>query len=74
MSLERINSETYHQNPKQYELVKGSTQGAPKCPYGNNYNWIGYDHVNRKFVRFTKTIFKTLIQKQLLTSQKNKEC
>ncbi|MCM5664177.1 hypothetical protein [Galbibacter mesophilus] len=64
MSLERIDSETYNQNPSQYRLVRGDTKDAPKCPFGHSYEWIGYDDVNQKFVRFTKSVFKKLIQKQ----------
>lgn len=64
MKLKRIDSQTYNQNPDQYRLVSGKTKGAPKCPYGNTYRWIGYDNVNHSFVRFSKSIFKKLIEKQ----------
>lgn len=62
MDLIRIDSKTYNKHPERYELVDGKTAGAPKCPYGNNYRWIGFDLENERFVRFTKSIFKKLIQ------------
>lgn len=64
MDIIRINSETYTKNPNQYELVSGNTEGAPKCPYGHNFEWVGYDRVNGSFVRFTKSVFKKLIQQK----------
>jgi hypothetical protein len=62
MKLKRVDSETFHKNPHQYKLVSGKTKGAPTCPYGNQYQWVGYDLVNRSFVRLTKSIFKKLIK------------
>lgn len=67
MSLTRVNSKIFNQNPSQYELVSGNTKGAPKCPYGNTYQWIGYNHSNDSFVRFTKSIFKKLIQRKTMS-------
>ncbi len=64
MNLIRVDSKTFFQNPNQYQLVSGNTKGAPKCPYGNYYQWVGYDRINHNFVRFTKSIFKNLIQKK----------
>jgi hypothetical protein len=64
MNLERINSENFYKNPDRYQLVSGRIKGAPTCPYGNHYQWIGYDKLENKFVRFTKSIFKKLISTQ----------
>lgn len=61
-SLKRVNMEVYLLNPTRFELRKGSSEGAPKCPYGNNYQWIGFDLVEKEYVRFTKSVFKLLIQ------------
>ncbi|MFK2820026.1 hypothetical protein U0L90_07860 [Flavobacteriaceae sp. LMIT009] len=61
MRLRKINSETYHSNTSRYELVPGTKEGAPLCPYGNHYKWIGYDKNENEFVRMTKSVFKKLI-------------
>ncbi len=67
MNLKHINSEIFYKNPNRYELVSGRVKGAPNCPYGNHYQWIGYDKLENKFVRFTKSIFKKLISTQTLS-------
>ncbi len=64
--MRRINSEEYNRlysntNPNRYELRKGSEPNAPNCPFGNNYQWIGYDLETQEYVRFTKSIFKKLV-------------
>lgn len=51
----------YLSDPKRYELKSGSAENAPLCPYGNHYQWIGYDKVEEEFVRFTKSVFKKLV-------------
>lgn len=61
-NLTLIDSKIYHLSPSRFELRKGTAQGAPLCPYGNNYSWIGYDKKERKYVRFTKSVFKKLIK------------
>lgn len=54
----------FQENPSRYELRKGLQEAdAPKCPYGNTYQWIGIDLETKEYVRFTKSVFKLLIQK-----------
>lgn len=62
--MRTIDSETYHLNTARYELRSGQTQDAPNCPFGNKYEWIGYDLEQREFVRFTKSVFKKLIEEK----------
>jgi len=52
----------YSLEPNRYELRKGSSEGAPLCPYGNLYQWIGYDTRAQEYVRFTKSVFKRLLK------------
>ena len=52
----------YSLNPSRYSLEKGDKDGAPNCPYGNVYQWIGFDKELNEFVRFTKSVFKVLIK------------
>lgn len=59
--MRRIDSITYSINTSRYELVPGSIAGAPLCPYGNQFKWIGYDKKLKENVRFTKSVFKKLI-------------
>ena len=61
MNLKRVNSTSYNRNSSRYILVPGTTKGAPLCPFGNYYQWIGYDNDEKEFVRFTKSVFKKLI-------------
>jgi hypothetical protein len=50
--------------PNRYILVHGDKPDAPDCPYGNKYQWIGFDNLTNEYVRFTKSVFKLLIKKQ----------
>lgn len=61
MKLPKVDHEAYSLNPDRYELVSGNTAGAPNCPYGNKYQWIGFDKETKEFVRFTKSVFKKLV-------------
>lgn len=61
MTLKRIDSESYNKNPQRYALISGATKGAPLCPYGNHYKWIGFDNDKNEFIRFTKSVFKKLV-------------
>ena len=62
--MRKINMENYLLNPNIYELRNGTEQtDAPKCPYGNTYQWIGYDVEAKEYVRVTKSVFKLLIKK-----------
>jgi hypothetical protein len=62
--MRKVNMETYLQDPQRYELRRGDTEGAPLCPYGNHFQWIGFDRQEREYVRFTKSVFKLLIRTQ----------
>lgn len=41
--MERVNSEMYHNNPARYTIVSGAIDGAPKCPFENKHQWVGFD-------------------------------
>jgi hypothetical protein len=60
--MKRISAEIYAQNPTRYSLVSGLNEGAPMCPFGNHYQWIGFDNEEQNYVRFTKSVFKKLIK------------
>ena len=62
--MEKVTAEMYDQDPDRYTLVPGHEEGAPTCPYGNMQQWVGYDRVEEKFIRFTKSVFKQLIQEK----------
>lgn len=62
--MEKVTADMYQQNPDRYTLVSGHEEGAPTCPYGNMQQWVGYDRVEEKFIRFTKSVFKQLIQEK----------
>ncbi|MFK7935361.1 MAG: hypothetical protein AB8G22_17740 [Saprospiraceae bacterium] len=62
--LRKVNKEMYLQQPERYELRRGTALDAPLCPYGNHFEWIGYDKEQEEYVRFTKSVFKVLIQLQ----------
>lgn len=51
--------------PNRYELRSGQLEDAPTCPYGNPYQWVGYDLEAKEYVRFTKSVFKKLIRSKL---------
>lgn len=55
--------ETYLLAPQRYELRSGDAEGAPFCPYGNQYLWIGYDLELQEYIRFTKSVFKLLVNR-----------
>lgn len=61
--MNKITADMYYANPGRYTLVKGTTQGAPSCPYGNAYAWVGYDRETDAFVRFTKSVYNQLLDK-----------
>lgn len=60
--MRKVNMEAYLLQPDRYELRSGHQKDAPLCPYGNHYQWIGYDLEREEYVRFTKSVFKKLIQ------------
>ena len=55
--------EIFNIEPSRFILKKGTEEGAPLCPYGNHYQWIGFDLKENKYVRFTKSVLKVLINK-----------
>ena len=61
-NLRVITSEMYHRSPNRYELRKGTEHAAPNCPFGNRFEWIGFDKEKREYVRVTKSVFKRLIK------------
>ena len=63
-NLPVINSEQYHQDPLRYELRNGNVEGAPLCPFGNQYNWIGFDKKTNSYIRLTKSVFKVIMQEK----------
>ena len=60
-NLPIIDAEAFNKEPERYQLRKGSEEGAPACPYGNEYEWVGFDLKAETYVRFTKRVFKRLI-------------
>jgi len=60
--LRKVNMELFLKNPDRYELRSGLADDAPSCPYGNKYQWIGFDKETQSYVRFTKSVFKKLVQ------------
>lgn len=53
--------QAYLRSPQRFELRSGHEDGAPSCPYGNAYQWIGFDLETQTYVRFTKSVFKKLV-------------
>ena len=62
--MDKITAEIYQQDPGRYILVSGHEQGAPTCSFGNVQQWVGYDTTEKKFIRFTKSVFKQLVQQK----------
>lgn len=62
--MDKVTAEMYHQHPDRYALVSGHQEGAPTCPYGNVQQLVGYDKTEQKFTRFTKSVFKQLVQQK----------
>lgn len=62
--MDKVTAEMYQENPDIYMLVSGHEVGAPTCPYGNVQKWVGYDKRAQKFIRFTKSVFKQLVQQK----------
>lgn len=58
--------EEYSADSCRYELRSGGEEAAPSCPYGNRYQWIGFDLEREEYVRFSKSVFKQLIQQDEL--------
>lgn len=60
--IRKVNMEDYLLDTSRYELRSGQEEGAPLCPYGNHYQWIGFDKLTGEYLRFTKSVFKKLIR------------
>ncbi|MCB0382568.1 MAG: hypothetical protein KDD05_04510 [Psychroserpens sp.] len=56
--MKHIDKSTYSKSPDRYEIVSGKVDGAPLCPYGNNYKWVVLDLKTVKFVRLSYSAFK----------------
>ena len=63
IEIKKISKADYDLEPNRYELRDGREDKAPLCPYGNHYKWIGFDLITKKYVRFTKSVFKLLLNK-----------
>lgn len=59
--IRKVDLEQFKLSPNRYKLVSGTIDGAPLCPFGNHYKYIGYDDESKEFVRFTKSVFKLLV-------------
>ncbi len=59
--MRKLTKKMYTLAPHRYELRSGKACDATLCPYGNQYEWIGYDLNDKEYVRFTKSVFKALI-------------
>ncbi|MEO6684451.1 MAG: hypothetical protein ABIN24_00740 [Dyadobacter sp.] len=70
--MDKITAEIFQQNPERYTLIDGSTHGAPSCKYGNTQDWVGYDKVEKTFIRFTKSVYKRLINEIEFGEDKHK--
>ena len=62
--MRKITMQDFLESPERYELRSGAEPEAPDCPYGNRYEWIGYDKLQEEYVRFVKSVFKKLVQKK----------
>ena len=62
--MRRVLMNEFLKEPDRYELRSGSSEGAPLCPFGNHFQWIGYDKELKEYVRFSKSVFKKLIQEK----------
>lgn len=58
ITLRKVTMQEYRMQPERYEIRSGSEADAPSCPYGNRYQWIGYDLLEQEYVRFTKSVLK----------------
>ena len=61
--LRKVDMEQYQLEPNSYELRSGIEPNAPLCPFGNHYQWTGFDLERNEYVRFTKSVFKLLVNK-----------
>lgn len=62
MAMRRINMQQFQLDVARYELRSGNEPDAPNCPYGNRFQWIGYDRQSAEYVRLTESVFKHLVR------------
>lgn len=62
--MRKVTKEEYASAPNRFELRPGSADGAPPCPYGNQYQWVVFDTETKEYVRVTKSVFKVMINKE----------
>lgn len=63
--MRKVDMTTYLEEPSRYILRSGANHDdAPLCPYGNIQQWVGYDLKLEEYVRFTKSVFKLLVQEK----------
>ena len=62
VAMRRVNMEEYKLDTERYEVRSGKSPGAPLCPYGHPYLWIGYDFKEEEYIRVTKSVFKILVE------------
>lgn len=60
--MRKVTMEDFLLDSKRYELRSGDEANAPSCPFGNTYQWVGFDLQEHCYVRFTKSVFKKLIK------------
>lgn len=58
----KVTAEIYQRNSDRYILVSGYEVGAPRCSYGNLQKWVGYDTLTKEYIRFTKSVYRKLVE------------
>ena len=61
-AMNKVTAEIYQLHPDRYILVSGQEEGAPTCPYENVQQWDGYDTLTKEYIRFTKSVYKKLVE------------
>lgn len=59
--MRKVLMEDFLLDPDRYVLKSGMADGAPLCPYGNHFEWVGYDTKTEEYIRFSKSVFKKLV-------------
>ena len=62
--IRRVGKAQFDHDRKRYELRKGDEKNAPLCPFGNHFEWVGFDLQESEYVRFTKSVFKVLVSEK----------
>ena len=58
-----LSAEEYVKAPNRYQLIVGTFEGAPLCPYGNHFKWLVLDKEKDLYVRATSSVFKKLLHR-----------